>query len=87
MWRLWCKALGEKASDNKHEADLIALLRTLIFITYFVTNGFIIANAIRHWNNVPDDWKSGRVVYGTGLENQRCESIREFESHLFRQGN
>lgn len=24
------------------------------------------------------------MVYGTGLENQRCESIRGFKSHLFR---
>jgi hypothetical protein len=73
MWRLWCKALGEKASVNKREADLIALIRTLIFISYFVTNGFIIANAIRHWNNVPPpqqtSWKGGRVVEGSSLEN------------------
>ena len=28
--------------------------------------------------------KSGRVVYGSGLENRRGASLREFESHLFR---
>ena len=29
-------------------------------------------------------WRGGRVVDGSGLENQRCESIRGFESHPFR---
>jgi hypothetical protein len=30
------------------------------------------------------DWKGGRVVDGSGLENQRSESFRGFESHPFR---
>lgn len=54
MWRLWAKALGEKAGKNNKEADTVALIRTLIMIQLVVTNGFIIANAVRHWNNVPD---------------------------------
>ena len=29
--------------------------------------------------------KCGRAVYGSGLENQRIERYREFESHRFRQ--
>lgn len=53
MWRLWCKALGEKASDDKREADNIASIRTIIFVTYFVTNLFIISGVVRHWNDVP----------------------------------
>ncbi len=52
MWRLWCKALGEKASDNDCEADKVALVRTFIFATYLITNIAIVANAIRHWNDV-----------------------------------
>jgi hypothetical protein len=55
MWRLWCKALGEKASNDKREADNIAHIRTAIFITYFVTNLFIIAGVIRHWNDIPTE--------------------------------
>ena len=31
-------------------------------------------------------WKGGRVVDGSGLENQRGESLRGFESHPFRHG-
>ena len=55
MWRLWAKALGQKASDNDRESDYIAHIRTLIFITYFITNLFICAGVIRHWNDVPSN--------------------------------
>jgi hypothetical protein len=53
IWRLWCKALGEKYGRNDREADTIACIRTLIFISYLVTNLFIISGVIRHWNDVP----------------------------------
>jgi len=51
MWRLWAKALGEKATKNDREADHIAHIRTVIFLTYLLTNCFIIAGVIRHWND------------------------------------
>ena len=53
VWRLWCKALGEKYGRNDREADTIACIRTLIFVSYLVTNAFIISGVIRHWNDVP----------------------------------
>lgn len=49
IWRLWAKAIGEKASNDNKEADRVALIRTLIILVYIITNGFIIANTIRHW--------------------------------------
>lgn len=52
MWKLWCKALGEKASNDTREADKIALIRTVIFATYLITNVAIVANAVRHWNDI-----------------------------------
>ena len=55
FWRLWCKALGEKAGKNDRAADNIAYLRTFIFITYLITNLFIIAGVVRHWNDVPSN--------------------------------
>lgn len=55
MWRLWAKALGQKEGRDKKEADKIAVIRTLIMLQLVITNGFIIANAVRHWNNVPDE--------------------------------
>jgi hypothetical protein len=50
-WRWWAKALGEKASKCDKESDKIALIRTFIFATYLITNVFICAGVIRHWND------------------------------------
>jgi len=50
-WRWWAKALGEKASKCDKESDTIALIRTVIFLTYLITNAFIVAGVIRHWND------------------------------------
>lgn len=52
-WRLLAKALGEKASKCDNEADKVALIRLVMFLSILITNCFIVANAIRHWNDVP----------------------------------
>ena len=49
VWRLWAKALGEKAGNSDAEADRIACIRTCIVLTYIITNIFIVAGVIRHW--------------------------------------
>ena len=49
LWRLWAKALGEKAGATDQEADKVALIRTVIVLTYIITNLFIVAGVIRHW--------------------------------------
>ena len=54
FWRLWCKALGTKEGVSNSEADIIAIIRTLILLGYMITNSFIVAGVIRHWDsNVP----------------------------------
>ena len=50
LWRWWAKSLGEKASKCDKESDKIAIIRTIIFATDLVTNCFIVAGVIRHWN-------------------------------------
>jgi hypothetical protein len=50
IWKTWARALGEKASKHKGEADAVAAIRTLIFATYLVTNVFIVAGVVRHWD-------------------------------------
>jgi hypothetical protein len=50
MWRLWAKALGQKEGATDQEADVIAAIRTAIVGFYIITNLFIIAGVIRHWN-------------------------------------
>ena len=51
MWRLIAKALGEKSGSTDIEADKIAVIRLLMFLSIFITNSFIIANAIHHWED------------------------------------
>ena len=74
-WRIWAKALGEKSGKSDKEADFIATIRTLIFIQLVITNCFIIAGNIRHWNdNVPVESTptiNSNVTGGTHYENNR----------------
>ena len=51
FWRLLAKSLGEKASKCDKEADKVALIRLMMFLSIFITNCFIVANAVRHWND------------------------------------
>ena len=51
VWRVWAKALGEKSGKSNKEADTIAKIRTFIFLQLVITNCFIIAGNIRHWND------------------------------------
>ena len=50
MWRIWAKALGEKQGKNDKEADKIAIIRTVVILSYILTNLFIVAGVIKHWN-------------------------------------
>ena len=49
LWRIWAKALGEKAGTTNEEADRIAIIRTIIILIYLGTNICIVAGIIRHW--------------------------------------
>jgi len=51
MWRLWSLALGEKAHKKDQVADKVAIIRTIIFLTYLITNITICAGVIHHWND------------------------------------
>ena len=54
-------ALGEKASKCDKESDVVARIRAVIFLTYLITNCFIIAGVIRHWNDKQDDQVSSSI--------------------------
>lgn len=66
LWRWWAKAIGEKASKCDKESDKIAVIRTIIFATYLITNCFIVAGVIRHWNDIdyskPSSSKSSSIL-------------------------
>ena len=49
LWTLWANALGAKAGKTDGEADQVAVIRTIIIVSYIVTNCFIIAGVLRHW--------------------------------------
>jgi hypothetical protein len=49
LWRLWAKALGEKAADCDRESDKVAIVRTIIAGINLATCIFIVAGIIRHW--------------------------------------
>lgn len=48
FFRLWAKALGPKEGSNQKEADAVALIRTCLWASYFVTNCFIVLNAVHN---------------------------------------
>jgi hypothetical protein len=50
-WKWFAMALGEKASKCDKESDIVARIRAFIFFTYLITNMFIVAGVIRHWND------------------------------------
>ena len=37
LWRLWCLSLGDKASDNTKDADMVAIMRSIVVLVNFVT--------------------------------------------------
>jgi hypothetical protein len=49
MWRIWAKALGDKTGKSNREADLIAIIRTIIVLVYLSTNIMIVMGIIHHW--------------------------------------
>ena len=54
LWRIWKYALGSFSDEKTEPYDsYVVLVRSVIFVSYLVTNCFIISGVIRHWNNVP----------------------------------
>ncbi len=54
IWTTWKYTLGSFSDTRtKNYDDWVALIRTCIFVSYMVTNFFIVFGVIRHWNDVP----------------------------------
>ena len=47
VWRILAKSLGEKSGTTDREADQVALVRLIAFLSIFITNSFIVYNALR----------------------------------------
>ena len=80
IWTIWKYALGSFADDKTRSYDnVIAITRTFIFITYLITNCFIISGVIRHWNmRHQSDKARASVTYFTP-EKQK-EQEEEYQS-------
>ena len=51
-WRTWKYALGSFSDEKTKRYDnYIVLVRSIIFVSYLVTNCFITAGVIRHWGD------------------------------------
>ena len=55
-WNIWKYALGSFSDEKTKEYDnYVVIVRSIIFVSYLVTNCFIISGVIRHWNIVPTE--------------------------------
>ena len=55
IWEIWKYSLGSFSDDKTAPYDnYVAIIRTSIFVSYMVTNAFIVSGVIRHWNNTND---------------------------------
>ena len=56
LWRTWKYTLGSFSDDKTQPYDdKVAIIRTCIFVSYMVTNIFIVSGVLRHWNDVPSN--------------------------------
>jgi len=46
IWKVWAKSLGEKVGDTDRQANSVAVVRTIWWLTHMATCWFIILNAI-----------------------------------------
>lgn len=45
-WKVWAKSLGEKVGENDTQANTVASIRTVWWLTHMVTCVAIILNAV-----------------------------------------
>ena len=56
IWEIWKYAIGSFSDDKTAPYDnYVAGIRTIIFVSYMVTNAFIVSGVLRHWHDVPSE--------------------------------
>ena len=56
VWRIWKYALGSFSDEKTKEYDnYVLIIRSVIFVSYLITNCFIVAGVIRHWDSGQTD--------------------------------
>ena len=52
FWKIWKYALGSFQDETTKDYDnIICVIRSMIFLQLVITNSFIIAGNVRHWND------------------------------------
>ena len=52
IWKIWKDALGSFQDETtKNYDNIICVIRSFIFLQLVITNCFIVAGNIRHWND------------------------------------
>ena len=52
MWEVWKYSLGSFSDQKTKRYDnQIVIVRSIILLTYLITNCFITAGVIRHWDS------------------------------------
>jgi|TARA_B100000073_G_scaffold322615_1_gene304072 hypothetical protein len=85
IWTIWKYALGSFSDDKTKSYDnVIAITRTFIFISYLITNCFIISGVIRHWNNMPHQTNKAKaqVTWFTPEPETKEEEYESLEEAL-----
>jgi len=58
FWKIWKYALGSFNDETTKKYDnWICIIRTLVMVQLIITNCFIVAGNIRHWNDLEKDNK------------------------------
>ena len=67
FWRVWKYALGsfEDTKTSRYD-NAVCITRSVILLTYLVTNCFITAGVIRHWG---DNKQSPRIIPASSVIN------------------
>ena len=64
LLRIWKYSLGSFSDDKTEPYDnYIAAVRTVLFVSYLVTNCFIISGVIRHWDDGINKKKQNSISY------------------------
>ena len=72
LWKIWKYSLGSFSDDKTEPYDnYVAIIRTSIFVSYMVTNAFIVSGVIRHWNDVSSELSQTK-------EERLCQTYSNF---------
>jgi len=81
LFEIWKYSLGSFSDDKTAEYDnYVVIVRTLLFLSVFCTNLYIVSGVVRHWN----DGQNSQVVIREHHYNSygfSCDGVDPLEQH------